>query len=84
MEGAPPPLKASFIPPTLTQLPLWCKNKRTNKNNHSKTNKKRMVSLGMGGGKTGATPHFPRAGRRNTFMEGRQWQNPALILHSEQ
>lgn len=79
VEGVPPPPKASFIPPTLTQLPLWCKNKQ-------KTSKqtKNVVSLGMDGERKRATPHFPRAGRRNTFMEGRQWQNPALILHSEQ
>lgn len=53
--------------------------------NKQKTPKqKNVVSRDGWEKKTGATPHFPRAGRRNTFMEGRQWQNPALILHSEQ
>ena len=46
-------------------------------------NKKRGLSRD-GWERKWATPHFPRAGRRNTFMEGRQWQSPALILHSEQ
>lgn len=60
MEGAAPPLKASFIPPTLTQLPLWCKNKRTNKNNHSKTNKKTHGLSGDGWGeKLGPLPISP-------------------------
>lgn len=84
MEGVPPPPKASFIPQTLTQLPLWCKKKTKKKNKTKNTKTKNVVSRDGWGKKTGATPHFPRAGRINTFMEGRQWQNPALILHSEQ
>lgn len=50
MEGVPPPPKASFIPQTLTQLPLWCKKKK----------KKKMWSLGMDGErKLGPLPISP-------------------------
>lgn len=68
--------RGQLYPPTLTQLPLWCQKKKKEK-------KSRLSGDGWGK-KTGATPHFPRAGRINTFMEGRQWQNLALILRSEQ
>lgn len=64
--------RGQLFPPTLTQLPLWCKRKKKKK------------SLWGWMEKENGAPHFPRAGRINTFMEGRQWQNPALILRSEQ
>lgn len=69
MEGAPPPLKASFIPPTLTQLPLWCKNKRTNKNNHPKTNKNTGSLWGWMGGKNWGYSPFPQ-GRKEKYIHG--------------
>lgn len=79
MEGAPsPPTPGQLFSPNTDPVATLVQ-KRNNKN---KT--KNVVSLGMDGERKRATPHFPRAGRRNTFMEGRQWQSPALILHSEQ
>jgi hypothetical protein len=64
-------LKASFIPNTDPVATLVPKKKK----------KKKKIS--GDGAETGATPHFPRAGRRNTFMEGGSG-SLALILHSEQ
>lgn len=76
MEGAPPPPRPALSPNT-DPVATLVQNKKTKQ-------KQNVVSLGMDGERKGATPHFPRAGRINTFMEGRQWQNPALILRSEQ
>lgn len=78
MEGAPPPPRPALSPNTDPVATLVQNKKRKQKQ------KQNVVSLGMDGEIKGATPHFPRAGRINTFMEGRQWQNPALILRSEQ
>lgn len=76
MEGAPPPLRPALSPDTDPVATLVQKKK--------KKRKKCRFSGDRWGKKMGATPHFPRAGRINTFMEGRQWQNLALILRSEQ
>lgn len=75
MEGIPPPPRPALSPNTDPVATLVQKKK-----------KKKVISLGTDGErKLGPLPISPgQAGRRNTFMEGRQWQNLALILHSEQ
>ena len=78
MEGAPPPPRPALSPNTDPVATLVQKKKKKRKR------KKGRLSGDRWGKKTGATPHFPRTGRINTFMEGRQWQNLALILRSEQ
>lgn len=76
MEGIPPPPRPALSPNTDPVATLVQKKKK----------KKKVISLGTDGErKLGPLPISPgQAGRRNTFMEGRQWQNLALILHSEQ
>lgn len=75
MEGSPPPPRPALSPNTDPVATLV-----QNKKNKNENKTKKMWSLWGWMG----TPHFPRAGRINTFMEGRQWQSPALILRSEQ
>lgn len=58
MEGVPPPPKASFIPQTLTQLPLWCKKKK----------KKCGLRGWMGKENWGHSP-FPQ-GRKDRYIHG--------------
>lgn len=86
MEGAPPPPRPALSPntdPVATLVQKKKKKKHKNNETKKKTQKTKRSLRGWMEKENGA-PHFPRAGRINTFMEGRQWQNPALILHSEQ
>lgn len=75
VEGAPPPPRPALSPNTDPVATLVQKKKKK---------KKGRLSGDRWRKETGATPHFPRTGRINTFMEGRQWQSLALILRSEQ
>lgn len=84
MERAPPPPRGQLYSPNTDPVATLVQKKKKNKKHPTERKRKKCGLSGDGWGKkTGPSP-FPQGRKENTFMEGRQWQNSALILRSEQ